>query len=295
MNRDEAIRLLTGGQVGILEWNRRRAEGEGVPNLDNVDLNDAELREANLTYLELKGANLWTAKLQVADLSYSDLSGADMHEANLFGAKLNATKLHKARLDGADLMGADFERADLQGASMINVNLIGARLRCANLSRADLRHALMYELATHVHSEGEPVEPYHLGTDFHGAKLCGANLRDAQIADVSFEQADLSDADLRGVGQVSLWRSIARWWHKKYSNRSRQFWIDPRFTTPRWLQWFPPKLQRAYWRLVYPWLRFPFKLDDTRIRGTRFSPRVSDPWSVLRRKYTGHLFTFHLL
>jgi hypothetical protein len=33
MNRDEAIRLLKGGEEGVGEWNRRREDGETIPTL----------------------------------------------------------------------------------------------------------------------------------------------------------------------------------------------------------------------------------------------------------------------
>lgn len=36
-------------------------------------------------------------------------------------------------------------------------------------------------------------------------------------------------------------------------------------------------------------------LDDSFIRGARFHALAPDPWSVLRRKYTGVMFTFHVL
>ncbi len=47
-------------------------------------------------------------------------------------------------------------------------------------------------------------------------------------------------------------------------------------------------------RILLPW-QFPFKLDFTRTRDTQFEPKVSDPWSILRRNYTGPQFALHLL
>lgn len=37
------------------------------------------------------------------------------------------------------------------------------------------------------------------------------------------------------------------------------------------------------------------RLNSTYIRNARFSPAASDPWSVLRRKYTGVMFALNLL
>jgi hypothetical protein len=36
-------------------------------------------------------------------------------------------------------------------------------------------------------------------------------------------------------------------------------------------------------------------LDSTFIRNARFSPRATDPWSILRRSYTGPKLFFHIL
>ena len=38
-----------------------------------------------------------------------------------------------------------------------------------------------------------------------------------------------------------------------------------------------------------------FLLDDCYIKGARFSTRSRDPWSTVRRHYTGPMFVFHLL
>src|SRR4051794_31491817 len=39
----------------------------------------------------------------------------------------------------------------------------------------------------------------------------------------------------------------------------------------------------------------PFVLDDTRIQNTRFSAWSQDPWSILRRTYTGPKLVFTLV
>ena len=40
---------------------------------------------------------------------------------------------------------------------------------------------------------------------------------------------------------------------------------------------------------------FPFVLDDTLIQSARFSSRSADPWSILRRNYSGPMFAIHML
>ena len=71
MNREEALKLLRGGEEGVKDWNRRRKAGEDIPNL-----NEAGLVEAHLDGADLRGA----------DLTLANRSGADPHEADLHRA-----------------------------------------------------------------------------------------------------------------------------------------------------------------------------------------------------------------
>lgn len=68
MDRDEAIKLLTGGPEGVAEWNRWRELVEVLP----------DLTEANFSGANLKGANLARTKLDFAKLSFVDLSNANL-------------------------------------------------------------------------------------------------------------------------------------------------------------------------------------------------------------------------
>ncbi len=38
MDRDEALKLLNGGEDGVKAWNRQRADGEKIPNLLGTNL-----------------------------------------------------------------------------------------------------------------------------------------------------------------------------------------------------------------------------------------------------------------
>jgi hypothetical protein len=127
MDRDEAVKLLKGGEDGVREWNRRRERGEEIPDLSYAALNRVELR----------GADLRGASLRGATLRESDLIGAALSEADLRRASLRA-----ASLIGADLRGATLRYADLVGAALIGADLRGADLRAAVLGGADLSQAV---------------------------------------------------------------------------------------------------------------------------------------------------------
>ena len=158
MNRDEALRLLKGGEEGIKEWNRRREKGEEIPELNDVDLS---------------GADLFKADLRGADLSEADLSGADLSRASLSGANLSLADLSEANLSTANLSTANLSRADLSRANLSGANLSGAGLSVTDLRKADLRAAT-----------------------FHYANLYGANLHGTNLTEVICGYTVFADVDL---------------------------------------------------------------------------------------------------
>jgi uncharacterized protein YjbI with pentapeptide repeats len=192
MDRDEAIRLLTGGKEGIAEWNGRREIMPGIfqeadlsgSSLRGADLSGANLHGAKLREADLRGAKLTRADLRVANLSRAKLYNADLSDANLtqaklMGASLTRSSLEHAVLVGSDLLVADLRVANLSGANLAMANLSGAKLRRANLARAN----------------------------FTDATLCDANLKEATL-----QSALMIDADLRGarlsdckVFGISVW------------------------------------------------------------------------------------------
>ncbi len=113
MDRDEALKLLTGGEKGILEWNRRRLKSEEIP-----DLSGAILRRADLSAANRRGAHLYKAKLCHAKLMQANLGGANVYGADLSGANLYGAILSGAILSRADLTAAILIWADLRGANL---------------------------------------------------------------------------------------------------------------------------------------------------------------------------------
>jgi hypothetical protein len=96
MHRDEALKLLRGGEEGVRDWNGFVAGADGAPDLKNAFLINANLREVDLRGVSLIGANL----------SQADLRGASLARAQLIGADLR----------GTDLRGVDLRHANLNGA-----------------------------------------------------------------------------------------------------------------------------------------------------------------------------------
>ena len=65
ISREEALKLLRGGEEGVAEWNRRRRAGEEIPDLRMADLRCADLSGADLrgvtglTRKQLQEARNW--------------------------------------------------------------------------------------------------------------------------------------------------------------------------------------------------------------------------------------------
>ena len=97
-------------------------------SLASIDLQETNLNGANLSMICLENANLQNTSLKKANLHGTDLSGA-----NLQGAILTEADLRRARLVGANLQGARLFLANLHGA-----NLMGAILENANLHEAEI-------------------------------------------------------------------------------------------------------------------------------------------------------------
>jgi hypothetical protein len=105
VDRDEAVRLLRGGEQGIAEWNRRRSNGEKIPDLRGAVLRGADLRGADLRGAHLERANLRYPNLTGAVLFQADLSGADLTGADLSGARCGSTIF--ADIDLSEVEGLD--------------------------------------------------------------------------------------------------------------------------------------------------------------------------------------------
>jgi uncharacterized protein YjbI with pentapeptide repeats len=160
-----------------------RSERSGEPNVDRREthlegaiFDWAQMQQVLLDDANLRGASLRGAQLQGGILASTELDGADLSQARLQDAKLphvllNGATLKDAQLQGADLTEAVLESADLSGANLQGALLRGAHLKRANLSDADL--------------EGADLSGAQLG----GATLRRANLRGALFGDQAFDLA----------------------------------------------------------------------------------------------------------
>jgi hypothetical protein len=110
MDREEALELLKGGLVRILEWNRRRRAGEAIPDLREADLSEADLSGANLSEADLRGADLRGTDLHGVVLTRADLTGAQLHGAYLLGCAITQDQLDSANGDAITTLSSRLVR-----------------------------------------------------------------------------------------------------------------------------------------------------------------------------------------
>jgi TIR domain/Pentapeptide repeats (8 copies) len=120
MNRDEAIKLLTGEQEGIRKWNQRRKADEEGPDLSGANLGGAIVG----------GAIVGDAIVGDAIVGDAIVGDAILREANLRGAILSGAELKNAvcgwttfaDVDLSVVTGLDFVHHD--GPSLISVDTL---------------------------------------------------------------------------------------------------------------------------------------------------------------------------
>lgn len=212
MTRDEALKLLRGGQEGIAEWNRRRKLHERIPALYRIDLSRTDLSRANLShaqldYADLSRATLSDANLSGADLYAANLPGADLARSDLSQADLSRATLSDANLPGAYLAHSDLSYADLSDADLSDADLSSAKLLAANLAAANLEDATLSATAfvnvALTKTEGlehvEHLGPSSIGTDTLAAsrgRIPEAFLRGCGLQEWEIVAAKLYDPDL---------------------------------------------------------------------------------------------------
>ena len=171
-------------------------------------------------------------------------------------AHLDHADLRMARLEHAVLGGAHLNHADLQEACLDHADLQEARLDHADLRMARLAHASL-------------ASAYLASARLEHAVLQGADLNKASLASAHLDDADLRGADLTDANLPSAILNLAHLEHARL---------------------FEANLEGADLRSIRK-----LRLDSNVVRNARFSPLARDPWSKLRRAYTGPKMVFNLL
>jgi uncharacterized protein YjbI with pentapeptide repeats len=193
-----------------------RANLQGI-NWPGAIATRVDFRRANLTVANLSDARLAGALLDEASLAGANLTNADLQDVSAVMANFNGTRLGSAELRQTDLRGASFVGATLHRAILIDVQLAAADFSGANLNHSmclgcDFRDSIWTSaildgatldgstLAGMTISGLSATDARFAKTDLTGLRLRGAQLkgslfRQAGLADIDWEGADLRDCD----------------------------------------------------------------------------------------------------
>jgi len=153
----------------------------------------ADFNSRNLDEVNLEMANLPFAKFHFASLKNAYLSGINFRQAELLHVKLNNAKLDGADLEGANIAEGDFSFSKCTGANFCDANLEGANFEGANLVKANFTRAILRgaKFKGADLSSSEIVDANLEGANFKGAKLGAVNFGGANLDKANFEETSL--------------------------------------------------------------------------------------------------------
>jgi uncharacterized protein YjbI with pentapeptide repeats len=163
--------ILSLGKTGILADFSSR-------NLDEANLEMANLPFAKFHFVSLKNANLSGVNFRQAELLHVKLGNAKLYDADLEGANIAEGDFSFSKCTGANFCNANLEGANFEGANLVKANFTGAILRGAKFKGADL-------------SFSEIVDANLEGANFKGAKLEATNFGGANLDEAHFEETSL--------------------------------------------------------------------------------------------------------
>ena len=198
-------------------------------------------------------ADFWEKRDDVRTSLKLDLVDADLCGIDVSKAHLGPANLTSAKLSESNLSGINLDHADLSGATLDSANLSAASLLNAKIQSGNLESA---NLCAAELSGASLISASLIGANLFKANLFGTDLSSANLNNADFSFAVLKKAKLFGA---------------KLENATLE----------------STDLESADLRNASG-IRF----DNNYVRGARFSPHATDPWSKLRRDYTGPKLAF---
>jgi uncharacterized protein YjbI with pentapeptide repeats len=222
-------------------------------------------------FIHLEGADFDGLGLMGIHLERAHLEDVSFFGANLERAMLRVAHLERANLQTARLQGADVSGAYLREASLVNAELEDGSLANALLEQAELDGACL-----------------------HRASLAGANMSNARLELTRLEDATLTSARLEGAWLARARLDRAKVMHVHFDDAKL---YETCLEDARLIEacFTGAKLDGANFDGANLRAVSGLRFDSNRIHRTQIDGNAKDPWSVLRRKYTGPWFFVHML
>jgi len=217
------------------------------------------------------------------DFSNLDLSKVDLSDVNLAHAYLRGSILRDAKLLNTNLKKADIANVDLSGAFLAGADLSEAFGTNANMNKVN------FARYTGENSKGEK-STYIAHAKITNARMSGAILSNTNLFRVNLSRSELERADFTNAQLVSadLSEAIVQNSNLKDANLllANLTKTDFRNSSLDNVNLKAANLDNADLRNTTGC----YFTDDNSIRGTRFTTKGTDPYSLLRRTYTGPMF-----
>jgi len=117
-----------------------KAVRNGLKNLYQAYLTEANFSSTNLISAQLRAANCFKTDFTNANLSKADLSKANLSNSNLLCSILVKTNLSQSNLSKANLTKTNLFKANLSGANLSEANLHKAYIKGTNLHNANFKN-----------------------------------------------------------------------------------------------------------------------------------------------------------
>jgi uncharacterized protein YjbI with pentapeptide repeats len=164
--------------------------------LDQIQLNDPNLRYDNLVGLDLTGLNV-----QNGDLCNANLRGSIMVRTKFKNSQLGLTDLRDVDLSESSLTNSGLGGTDLRGATLTDVDFDNAYMGCINASDADFSDS-DFQRTNLERADLEKAQLLRVNFQYANlnmANLKEANLQGADLRRANFQGVDFSGADFEGA------------------------------------------------------------------------------------------------
>ncbi len=163
--------------------------------LVRADLSSAKLVGAKAVHVDLREANLHGAMLKNSDFTDANLGSADLSEVTAMKADFSDASLESANMSRGVFRSCRFIHANLKNVQAGSASFLGARLFMAGIEQADFTHA---NLARANLRQIDLSQAKWAGASFATARLIACNLEGLELPGADFAKANLTGSLLTG-------------------------------------------------------------------------------------------------
>ncbi|RVU86063.1 pentapeptide repeat-containing protein [Leucothrix sargassi] len=282
-------------------WFEDKFESDSYLDLSNSRIVDKDLQGIMLSGVSLKGADLTSSNMTSVYLGNTLLEGATLEKSILSSSNFCSGKLVKVNFVSAKAKLVNFCGVELCEVNFRNANLTQSKFNGTQIKNGYFSSAVMRE--TEFNSS-KLVE-----CDYYKADIEGSEFNGASIKSCAFSNANLENSKLNGSFITECDFSSANLKNAEFTsaNLKRLKLVDAdlsgsnlREAKLNHIDFKGVNLENAdltNTELEHADLRFAknYLLNSTYIRNTRFPVTACDPWSKLRKAYTGPAMLLTLL